>query len=173
MQNKMIRFLSSIGMRDIERFDLDFVSVGRDPVERDVVNMVIQKDLPWEYPLLQEFIEGLGNAQYPYSLRFQYLNAPSADDISGLFFNWYYSHYYDTPKVGMEAQGEKALLILYKDEEERDSLSPRLSSFKELLFVFSIQVFGDTYECGTEAVPFFVGLSPVFLLFYTHKIANS
>ena len=133
MQNKMIRFLSSIGMRDIERFDLDFVSVGRDPVERDVVNMVIEKDLPWEYPLLQEFIEGLGNVQYPYNLRFQYLNAPSADDISGLFFNWYYSHYYDTPKVGMEAQGEKALLILYKDEEERDSLSPRLSSFKELL----------------------------------------
>jgi hypothetical protein len=59
---------------------------------------------------------------------------------------------------------KNSLVVCYGHED---------SSFKELLFVFSIQVFGDTYECGTGAVPFFCGAKSCFLLFYTHKIANS
>ena len=88
--------------------------------------------------------------------------------IKFTFFLWFSFFFYNFANK---------IACLYTHEIAKNSLvvcfGHKDSSFKELLFVFSIQVFGDTYECGTEAVPFFVGLSPVFLLFYTHKIANS
>jgi hypothetical protein len=65
MQEKMKRFLESIGIVDAERFDLDFDLVARDPYERNKVNMHIAKNSPWDYSALEEFQEGLTRATYP------------------------------------------------------------------------------------------------------------
>ena len=99
MQEKMKRFLESIGIVDAERFDLDFDLVARDPYERNKVNMHIAKNSPWEYSALEEFQEGLAKVTYPVDIRFSYINAPSVYDCLSLFNGWYLSVYHAARNV--------------------------------------------------------------------------
>ena len=133
MHPKMVRFLSSLGIQDAERFDFSFRSIAMSSTVKGQVDMVIQKDLPWDYPLLSEFMEALPNAKYPYTLRFVYLNPPTHDDVATLFFNWYFSLYLDTPSVGLEPAGDMVLEVTYKDEEQSSALAPRIKEFREFL----------------------------------------
>ena len=111
MQQKMKRFLASIGIKDAERYDLDFVSIRQKPEKGSPLEMIVSKDLPWDFSLLNEFIECLGNINYPYAISFSYLNGPTADDVSGLFFNWYFARYLDTPRIGMEEREAGAFIM--------------------------------------------------------------
>ena len=55
MNNKMVRFLNYLSIKDIERFDMDFDLVSRNQFDRNQIDMFIVKDTPWEYSLLEEF----------------------------------------------------------------------------------------------------------------------
>ena len=83
MNDKMRRFLTSIGIENIERFDLDFDLVTRNQYNRNKIDMLIVKEVPWTYELLEEFQNHLETIKYPYSIKFNYLRKPTAsDDIS-------------------------------------------------------------------------------------------
>ena len=49
MQEKMISFLKSIHIDEIDSFDLDFEMVGRNRFDRAKIDMVIVKKTPWDY----------------------------------------------------------------------------------------------------------------------------
>ena len=55
MNDKMIRFLNSIGIEDIDDFDLDFEMISRDRFDNKKWNMIIVKETPWNYQLLRRF----------------------------------------------------------------------------------------------------------------------
>ena len=59
MNKKMIRFLSSLDIADVEIFDLDFDLVGMNAIDKTQVDMAIVKDTPWQYHLLERFQRGL------------------------------------------------------------------------------------------------------------------
>ena len=68
MKEKMISFLTSIGIEDYENFDIDFEMVGRNRFDRNKIDMVITKEKPWNYQLLSRFQNGLNTiTTYKYS----------------------------------------------------------------------------------------------------------
>ena len=85
---KMFRFLTSIGISNPERFDMDFDLVGRDSFDHNFVHMSIRKETPWEETMLEEFKQGLSRINYPYSLRFSYSIEPTFNDVDSLFQDW-------------------------------------------------------------------------------------
>jgi DNA polymerase-3 subunit alpha (Gram-positive type) len=97
MQNKMARFLNSLGIADPSIFDLDFELVGRDSANPKKVIMAIRKDTPWEFSLLEEFQAGLSSVKYDYAMRFSYTETPSFESVDQLFEDWYLSHYHGIP----------------------------------------------------------------------------
>ena len=62
----MRRFLTSIGIENVDRFDLDFDIVTRNSYNRNQIDMLIVKDAPWTYELLEEFQNHLETVKYPY-----------------------------------------------------------------------------------------------------------
>ncbi|MCI1244649.1 MAG: PolC-type DNA polymerase III [Bacilli bacterium] len=105
MMEKMRRFLSSLGIADPERFDMDFEMVGRDPADRNIVNMTIRKETPWESASLEEFQEAIASIRYAYNLRFSYEKAPSVNDVEELFEGWYLAMYHGIAPLSFVSDG--------------------------------------------------------------------
>ena len=59
MQKKMYSFLRSIGIESPERFDMDFTLVGRNPHRVEQIDMFVQKETPWDYGALEEFLAAI------------------------------------------------------------------------------------------------------------------
>ena len=49
MTDKMIRFLTSLQINNIDDFDLEFEMLGYDRFDKKRLNMVIIKQTPWKY----------------------------------------------------------------------------------------------------------------------------
>ena len=133
MQTKIQRFLVSIGLKDIDRFDMTMPFAVMNPYVKDQVDMVIEKDTPWDFALLDEFILALGKIRYKYTLRLSYAEEPTEEDVAALFFNWYFSHFHDTPTFSVEKKEEGVLVFTYESEEEKDKNHRPLMDFKDLL----------------------------------------
>ncbi len=93
MNDVMIRFLTSIGIDNFEDFDIEFDSVSMDQENIRQVNMVIRKETPWYYQDINQFQEKLFSVNYPYSLKFKYINKPQNEDVLSLFEQWHLSIY--------------------------------------------------------------------------------
>jgi hypothetical protein len=94
MNDKMVRFLTSIGIYNTEDFDIDFDMLGKNRFKKDQLDMVIVKQTPWKYHLLRQFQDGLNTITYPYSIRFSYINRPQGDDVKLIFRDWYQTIYH-------------------------------------------------------------------------------
>ena len=93
MNAKMVRFLNSLNIKDIERFDMDFDLVARNEFIHEQIDMMIIKNTPWEYGLLEEFMEGLNIIGYPYTMSFSYRRQPTVYDAISLFNDWFSSDF--------------------------------------------------------------------------------
>ena len=113
MQNKMKRFLLSIGIEEPESYDMDFVLVGRSPDQPGRVDMAIIKDSPWSYSQVEEFSLALGNIKYPYSIRFSYHQEPTFEDASNLLSMWYLGHYNDLPPFEVASMNPGVIEFVY------------------------------------------------------------
>ena len=133
MLTKIQRFLYSIGLEEIERFDLSFVLTARNPYKPAQIDMVMEKSMPWQYALLDEFIQALSTIQYPYSLRFSYINEPSEEDVASLFYEWYFCRYAAIPGFGLEKVGEKRLAVPYPSQESKTQNERAIKEFRDLL----------------------------------------
>ena len=81
MKDKMIRFLNSIHIENIDDFDMDFEMVGYNRFNPKQLDMVIIKQTPWKYSLLRQFQDGLETITYKYLLRFSYQVRPNGEDV--------------------------------------------------------------------------------------------
>ncbi len=130
--NKMQRFLASIGITDFERFDLAFEVVNRNPFKREQIDMVIVKDEPWNYELLSEFLEAINRIDYSCSFIFHYKKRLSSQDLLILFEQWYQTNY--RMPSNLEARLEENVLIFeYIGEEHKEKFDQVFLDYSELL----------------------------------------
>ena len=150
MQSRMVRFLNSIGISDTDRFDLDFDSVQRNPFDRDLIEMQIVKDKPWDYSMLKEFQDGLSMIKYAYNLSFSYRNRPNIYDAINLFRDWYRSIYFTESPLDIEA--ERATINFLGSEETLSKYNFVIEDFKSFLhwlgydFIISTRIVAPKVE---------------------------
>ena len=133
MNNKMIRFLTSIGIEEPERFDLSFVLTARNPYNRDQVDMAIEKAEAWSFPLLDEFVQAIGNVRYPYTIRFSYDKEISKEDVAALYYDWYFAKFQTIPSCPLNPGEGDILTLSYPDEETKRLSAYIAEDFRSLL----------------------------------------
>ena len=102
MSDKMSRFLRSLGISDIDSFDMEFDLVKRNEIVHDQVDMMITKTYPWNEAQISQFMDGLRGINYQYQITFAYRNEPSVYDAINLFSGWYRMNYYVLPNFEVE-----------------------------------------------------------------------
>ena len=132
MNSKMVRFLNSIAIKDIDRFDLDFDLVSRNQFVRDQIDMIIVKDTPWEYSLLEEFQNGLAIIGYPYSIMFSYKIKPTVYDAIRLFDDWHRSHNRYPAEIHLEGNGN-IITFIYESEKQKEEYEQVVKDYKDFL----------------------------------------
>lgn len=132
MQNKMRTFLTSIGIEDVDRFDMDFVLVARNPYQLDKIDMAIEKEEPWEYSLLEEFMMASKTIRYPFSIRFSYGREVTPDDVGHLLMDWHLSLYHDTPDFQTDSPRKNVITLTFDSEEAKQKSAPKVKGLKDL-----------------------------------------
>ena len=130
MQEKMRRFLTSIGIENYEDYDLDFILVGRSPAQRERVDMAVLKETSWDYAVLERFLMALENIRYPYSLRFSYREDPSFEDVSSLYVSWHLSHFAEEPTCSLRCPEPGVMEFVYSSLSAQEE-----GEFKEREFL--------------------------------------
>lgn len=133
MNEKMVSFLKSIGIENINDFDIDFEMVGRNRFKPAQIDMMIVKDTPWKYYLLRQFQDALETINYPYLMRFSYINRPNIDDLIYLFNDWYQTIYRLPHTLCLEPLNENCLKVLYANENEKKTYQNAVRDFKDFL----------------------------------------
>lgn len=126
------RFLNSLKITNTDDFDMSFDLCEWGPIKehnKRVLLMVIRKDEPWTYELLDEFLVSLKNIDYQYQLSYIYNATISQDDVYHLLTEWYYA------KNGLcfleDYHYEKNEIVIESDNEEK--LNEQLQEFNQLL----------------------------------------
>jgi DNA polymerase III subunit alpha, Gram-positive type len=133
MQEKMRRFLMSIGINNTDVYDMDFEMVGRDKNDHNSVHMTIRKETPWDPSLLEEFQDALSQISYAYDLRFSYAKEPSPDDAEQLFEGWYMSMYHGIAPLALVSKGQGQLQARIPPDANKRNIPPILKDFQGLL----------------------------------------
>ena len=128
----MKRFLTSIGIKNIDDYDLDFDLVSRNNINHDQVDMLIVKNTPWDEQLLFDFLDALENIKYKYSMKFSYFQKPTGEDAKKLFESWYRSHYRIKPNLSLKANN-KNLVFVFKNDLEKADNETTLTDYNDFL----------------------------------------
>ena len=128
----MLRFLKSIGITNTEDFDLSFDICTKSILNKNILDMVICKDMPWEYELLKEFQEGLSTITYQYNLSFSYRNKPSLENVRQLFLNWYKSINHIPYDKEVEIK-DNYLDFIFSSPDEYEEYKDNVDEFKDFL----------------------------------------
>ena len=133
MTDKMIRFLNSIHVSNVDDFDMDFEMVGYNRFDKKRLDMVIVKQTPWKYSLLREFQDCLQNIEYKYLLRFSYLVRPNFRDVETLFEDWYQTLYRLPHNLEVSGTDDGYMNIEYQDEAEQEQYKLQIEDFRAFL----------------------------------------
>jgi len=135
MSEKIERFLKSIGIENLEDYDLEFDLCAWNSIDRKLFDMVIVKDRPWSYPLLKRFQEGLNTiTTYRYSLSFSYKQSPTVDDAIKLFYEWFYDIYHIESDIHIEASNKpNTIRFVFQTEDDKNKYKNELKDFKDFL----------------------------------------
>ena len=133
MDNKMERFLASIQLDEVERFDLAFNNEKPYAKIDDTWFYYIDKDTPWDYDLLHEFQEHLTKIDYLYKLVFTYKVKPTASQVMDLLYEWYLSIYH-IPLSPFNAEfKDNEIIIKYQSNLEKDKNTSIFKDFRDFL----------------------------------------
>lgn len=135
MNNKMVRFLNSIGINDVESFDMDFDLVSRNTFIREQIDMIIVKDTPWTYELLERFQNGLNTIKYPYTISFSYNKKPIVEDAINLFYDWHRAVNRFNAEAKLEGRGRVITFVYSQDSEIDENKQVRLDFADFLKFL--------------------------------------
>lgn len=132
MKDKMVRFLNHLSIKDIDRFDMDFDLVSRNQFVREQIDMLIVKDTPWDYALLEEFQNGLAIIGYPYMIQFSYKQKPNVYDAIRLFDDWHRSHNRFQSEITLEGNGD-TITFVYNSNEQKEKYEQIVKDFEDFL----------------------------------------
>ena len=133
MTDKMLRFLRSLKINNVDDFDMDFEMIGYDRFDNKQLNMVIVKDTPWKYGYLRQFQDGLDTITYKYLLRFSYKVRPNEHDVISLFEDWYQTIYRLPHNLNLIIVDEEHINIEYTNEAEKEQYQSAVEDFKSFL----------------------------------------
>ena len=133
MGAKMLSFLKSLNIENIDDFDIDFEMVGRNRFKKQQIDMVIVKNTPWKYHLLREFQDALNTVNYPYLIRFSYLVRPNMEDLTKLFEDWYQTIYRIPHNLELDASDDNILKIIYLNDAEKAQYEGIIKDFRDFL----------------------------------------
>ena len=138
MSDKMSRFLRSLGISDIDSFDMEFDLVKRNEIVHDQVDMMITKTYPWNEAQISQFMDGLRGINYQYQITFAYRNEPSVYDAINLFSGWYRMNYYVLPNFEVEPSknDSRTINFIVKEEDFEHAKSVRKDYKEFLAFLF-------------------------------------
>ena len=139
MNDKMVRFLNSLHIENIDDFDMDFEMIARDRFKNEQWNMVIVKKTPWNYQLLRKFQDGLAYINYPYVLRFSYLQRPDYNDAYHLFCEWHQTIYRLPHNFDISGNDDGHIFIKYSSESEKEQYQQIILDFKDFLRFISYE----------------------------------
>ncbi|MEA5061003.1 MAG: PolC-type DNA polymerase III [Erysipelotrichaceae bacterium] len=132
MDEKMQRFLKSIGIDNVDAFDMSFDLCARNTFNREQIDMVIVKTLPWDYYQLRQFMDGLQSIDYKYTIAFSYIKRPTYHDVLKLFDDWYQTLYRVPNPLAISGEDEK-IIIEYEDESQKTKMKNTIIDFKDFL----------------------------------------
>jgi len=132
MEERMIRFLKSIGIEDVDAFDLSFENIMKNPIKPKQYDMVIHKETPWDYQQLRFFQDSLNNITYPYKLTFTYAKEPTFQDIINLLENWYQTIYRIPHNLEIIEENGR-IVVLFAKESEIEQYKEALKDFTDFL----------------------------------------
>ena len=149
----MQRFLKSIGIDDIDRFDLDFDLVSRNSLDKNQVDMLIAKNTPWDFSLLEEFMHGLESIKYPYRITFSYVQKPTVYETIQMFNDWHRSHNRFPSEITLEGNGN-VVRFIFSSEKQKEDYSQTIKDFKDFLDFLSYHFeFEDEIRLVKEEAP--------------------
>jgi DNA polymerase III subunit alpha, Gram-positive type len=128
MQERMKRFLNSIGISETECDDLDFDALIKNPFDHKQLDMVIIKDQPWEYPILNKFVNAILHLNYKCSFKFNYRKKPDANDVLDVFSGWYQNKFRIMDNLVSEVH-ENRLTFIYENEAEKNQYDSVFNEF--------------------------------------------
>ncbi|MFA5421861.1 MAG: PolC-type DNA polymerase III [Bacilli bacterium] len=130
MNKKMIRFLNSVDIVDVESFDLDFDLVGMNAIDKTQVDMAVVKDTPWQYHLLERFQRSLSFIKYPYTITFSYKEKPTFYDAVHIIESWYRTNYRAAAPFEMR-DDHGNIVLTFHNEQKRDNFAPIMAELKD------------------------------------------
>ncbi len=133
MNEKMVRFLNSIEINNVDDFDLDFEMISRNRFNPEQFDMVIVKDTPWKYSLLRQFQDGLDKITYKYLLRFSYRVRPDGNDVLSLFEDWYQTLYRLPHNLDVTCDEDGYIHVEYVNEAEQEQYKSQIEDFRSFL----------------------------------------
>lgn len=144
MTDKMIRFLRSIGIENIDDFDIDFISCQKSKVDKNFFIFNVKKETPWDYRYLDQFKTSLCNIKtYNYSFSFIYAEIITLDSLKKLVEDVYFNLTFEKLECDFELNNSIILLtfstkIKYEAFEKYKKDIESLFSF--INYPFSINV---------------------------------
>ncbi len=140
MQERTIRFLHSIGIENIDDYDLDFEAITKSKYYPNHFVFSVKKKTPWEYKKLDRFLNGLRNiTSYNYEFNFVYDVKPDANSIFSLIKEWYFNHEYKEllPEDFSKASLDGNEITLYANNDHNDLSLKLISDIESFLSFIS------------------------------------
>ena len=122
-QSKLVDFLHSIGIENIEDFDLELITVRKDG--NGTFLFTFLKNSCWDYEKLIYFIHHLQNiTKYKYEIDYEYTKTVSINDVADLFKQFYYCETRNK-YLGSILIGNDEITLKTNDINEEDFISLR------------------------------------------------
>lgn len=112
---KMIRFLNSIGIDNVDDYDIFFEMVGKDPYNNKRVIFTIRKETPWSLKPLLDFKKGMESLKYLYDLRFAYSETPYFNDVRSLLEDYFKEINGNSPMFSIEEGENERMVAVFSD----------------------------------------------------------
>ena len=136
MTDLMQQYLLSLGLEDVDQFDMDFTGCKASPDNPDQIDLFITKITLWDYSSFRAFCDALSHVQYPYSLQFFYEEPVTLGYLKEFFLSWSLENYClaDCPFEFVSfADGVLRLRELNENEADEEEHCRIVESFRDLL----------------------------------------
>ena len=147
MKERTERFLKSIGIDDVSSFDIDFSSIMKSKYFPNRFVFSVEKETPWEYGLLDRFINALHNiTSYSYEFSFVYKIKPDKENISSIIKEWYFNQTYSELNANIDLIDDE-ISLSFDDENEFLTFDKKNNDLKMFLeFITYPSHFAIHYE---------------------------
>lgn len=152
-KEKFVKFLKSIHIEDDMDFDdMSFLNITKSILDKNTFIYIIEKNNPWEYQILDKFINALTNiTTYKYEINFVYNFKYLGDDVVKLVNDWYFTKTFSQPNFDLSVVENTLNLFFYNNSDKDSFLEKKLDlegflNFLSLNYKLNIQVIDNQLE---------------------------